>query len=77
MEFLDDELLEEARSLLSSKDKLPDSHLICECNCVSVRDIRDLLKGNKVELDSLRSELKLGGGCSSCINSFQNWKSGI
>ena len=77
-----EELLKEARDILNSSANeseisLRETHLVCECMCVSISDIRELLKGKKVDLEILKQELKLGSGCSSCIKSFKDWKGHI
>jgi NAD(P)H-nitrite reductase large subunit len=79
MKIEDEELLSEARSILNTKAniaRLTDVELVCECECVSAGDIREYLKGkNKyLNLDDLRSELKLGSGCSTCTKNFEVWK---
>jgi bacterioferritin-associated ferredoxin len=52
--------------------KLDDDCLICECFCVSAKDIRDLgLKS--LELDILQQKLGLGNGCQSCLKSKDDW----
>ena len=79
MKIEDEELLSEARSMLSTDTntaKLPDLELVCECKCISAGDIREYLKGkNKyLDLEQLRNELKLGSGCSTCAKNFDAWK---
>lgn len=79
MKFVTEEeaLLAEARGILelSAKDsKYQDEELICECLCISVGTIREIIKGKEVELDTLKRELMLGSGCGSCAKSFESWK---
>lgn len=75
MEYDEQELLEEARFLLESKSSISEeSQLICECNCISVDEIRLCLNGREPDIDILSNELNLGSGCSSCIKSFDQWK---
>lgn len=66
------ELLAEARELLTEPATTEDE-LICECMCISLQQIREHLRGSEPSLDKLK-ELKLGGGCSSCLNNFKHWK---
>lgn len=80
MESDERELLEEARLQLDSSKgnaKLDDDHLICECMCVSVGMIREILIGKEVNLSLLSEELGLGSGCSSCMRDFAQWKDKI
>jgi bacterioferritin-associated ferredoxin len=80
---LERELLSEARELLEVNSNKPDlikldeDTLICECMCISVKDIRDLIKKDEISLSILSKELKLGSGCSSCFKSFNQWKDKI
>lgn len=56
------------------------SFLICECECISNRDIENYLVSkniNFVDLDMLRKDLKLGSGCTSCLKSFDSWSNKI
>jgi bacterioferritin-associated ferredoxin len=60
------------------KDFINDEVLICECMCVSAKDIRNLFSDSRViDLEILKKELLLGTGCSSCIKSFQDWRESI
>ena len=82
MKINDEELLCEARSILSAEtetSKLSDLELICECECISAGDIREYLKGknNNLNLEDIKKELKLGSGCSTCVKSFDAWKDRI
>lgn len=82
---MDEELeaLRELREYQAEQEsdwKLSDDQLICECNCVSVADIREALTTGNIEtteLNFLREQLGLGSGCSSCLKSFSSWKSKI
>lgn len=57
---------------------LPNDHLICECNCVSVQDIRDCFaKEKKVDLETLAEKFLLGTGCQSCLKNVSEWKEKI
>ncbi len=61
-----------------SKDLLDNEILICECMCVSVLDIRELLRDTReVDLNILKEQLSMGQGCSSCTKSFEQWKNKI
>ena len=52
--------------------KLDDDCLICECFCVSAKDIREL--GLKtLEIDVLKQKLSLGNGCLGCIKRKEDW----
>lgn len=76
MELREFQVRQESRSFDRSYDDL----LICECKCLSVGDIREALvtgKKNTVDLNYLRENLGLGSGCSSCLKSFDSWKSKI
>ncbi len=59
---------------------IPDETLICECMCVSAKDIRKFFNNDpnvEVDLDLLKKEFGLGSGCSSCVKSFSQWKNKI
>lgn len=53
-------------------EKLEDDLLICECFCVSVRDIREVCETH-VDLDLLQKDLNLGTGCQSCLKRKDDW----
>ena len=79
MKFVTEEeaLLAEARGILESSandKKCHDDELICECLCISVGMIREIIKGKEVELDVLKRKLMLGSGCGSCAKTFESWK---
>ena len=65
-------LIESADELITQSEKLADESLICECFCVSARDIRDLCS-SKVDLDQLMVEFNLGQGCQSCLKRKDTW----
>ena len=74
-EFL--RLIENVEELIpESTEKLGDDVLICECFCVSVKDIKDLC-ADKVDLELLQSHFNLGQGCQSCMKSFDSWSKKI
>ena len=82
MKIEDEELLSEARSIVSSnteKTRSNESDLICECKCITVGDIREFIKEKNISLDleELKSGLTLGSGCSTCTKNFDDWKSKI
>lgn len=53
-------------------EKLEDDCLICECFCVSARDIRNLCQG-QVNLELLEEHYHLGQGCGSCKKNLTSW----
>lgn len=53
-------------------EKLDDETLICECFCVSVKDIREICT-NHVDLDLLQDQFQLGQGCQSCLKRKDSW----
>lgn len=70
-------LIETVDELLpATPEKLEDDCLICECFCVSVRDIRDLCQ-DQVDLELLTKHYNMGQGCGSCINSKASWINNI
>lgn len=74
------ELLEEARSQIdtaSHSDQFSDDLLICECMCISLGEIRGVLRDKETDLFTLQKELGLGSGCSSCVKTFEQWKKKI
>ena len=71
------ELLLEARALLSEELPPRGDSLICECECVSLKDIRDFASQGSYDLDTLKRELNLGAGCASCVRSYETWKAKI
>lgn len=50
----------------SSELALSDEVLICECKCVTYKEIKNHL-GEKIDFDFLAKEFGLGSGCKSCI----------
>jgi NAD(P)H-nitrite reductase large subunit len=67
------ELIENLDELIAPpQQKLDDETLICECFCVNVRDIRELCS-TSVDLDLLKDQLNLGGGCQSCLKNKDSW----
>lgn len=74
-EFL--RLIETVDELLpASTDKLEDDTLICECFCVSAKDIRELCQ-NEIDLDLLRDHFNMGQGCRTCLKNFDSWSGKI
>ncbi|MBG60032.1 MAG: hypothetical protein CME67_04520 [Halobacteriovoraceae bacterium] len=74
------EALLELREIQTIQEGQNDNLLICECNCLSVKDLKEaLLLGNlqTVDLDFLKEQLGLGSGCSSCIKNFGSWSKKI
>ena len=70
-EFL--RLIESVDELLPPTEaKLDDETLICECFCVSAKDIRDVCLA-KVDLDLLEDQFSMGQGCRSCIKQKDSW----
>jgi len=54
--------------------KLDDEVLICECFCVSVRDIRTACAHlHEVDLRLLQENLSLGHGCQTCLRHLDSW----
>lgn len=59
-------------------EKLDDEVLICECFCVSVRDIREVCDSTqRVDFELLAKKLSLGQGCQSCLRTAQSWQDKI
>jgi NAD(P)H-nitrite reductase large subunit len=53
---------------------LADDVLVCECNCVSVGEIRSLFStAAQIDIDKLRTDFHLGSGCGSCLKNFSNF----
>ncbi len=77
MNEYEQELLTEARELLEVDANAKDQGLVCECMCISMQDIRDHIGSKQLDLSILSKELKLGSGCSSCVNNFKQWKDKI
>lgn len=68
--------VDQANELLTqiASEKLADDVLICECFCVSVRDIREASSGvGEVNLEALSDRFSLGEGCKSCVKAVQDW----
>ena len=57
-------------------EKLDDDTLICECFCVSVKDIRDVCTDH-VDLDLLQDQFQMGQGCQSCLKRKDSWVNNI
>jgi NAD(P)H-nitrite reductase large subunit len=72
-EFLKD--IEQVDDYLPAEpDKLDDDVLICECFCVSVRDIRLEFEGiGEVSVQQLQDRFSLGQGCQSCLKRIDSW----
>ena len=51
--------------------KLCDKTLICECNCVTLGEIRAHITKD-TDFNHLASEFNLGTGCKSCISTINN-----
>jgi NAD(P)H-nitrite reductase large subunit len=65
--------IENVGELLSQTfEKLDDETLICECFCVSAKDIRELCQAH-VDLDLLQDHFGLGQGCTSCLKNKESW----
>lgn len=76
---MDDEFLSSIDNLygLIAEDLplLHDDELICECFCVSVKDIKDCLNDiNYVDLNLLTNKLGMGKSCASCLKNAADWK---
>lgn len=71
---MDREFLRQIDSLddLLADEKLEDEVLICECFCVSVKDIRETCAG-KVDLELLQDQFSMGLGCQSCLKRKDSW----
>lgn len=55
-------------------EKLADDVLICECFCVSVRDIREACdEAGKVDLELLKQRYSMGEGCTGCMKAVSDW----
>lgn len=52
--------------------KLDDETLICECFCVSVKDIKEVCSST-VDIKLLEEEFNLGQGCQSCLKRLNTW----
>jgi NAD(P)H-nitrite reductase large subunit len=66
-------LMDNLEELLpETPSKLDDDCLICECFCVSVKDIRDL-RLETLEFEVLKEKLSLGEGCQSCLKRKEDW----
>ena len=56
------------------EEKLDSEVLICECFCVSARDIREAFADTQiVDLQILQDTLNLGHGCQSCMKNKDTW----
>jgi hypothetical protein len=65
--------MDHLEDLLPEKPKkIDDDCLICECFCISAKDIRDLGQ-LKLELDTVQKKLGLGSGCQSCLKNIEDW----
>ena len=70
-EFL--RLIENVDELIpQTAEKLDDETLICECFCVSVRDIRETCS-TSVDMNLLEEQFQLGHGCQSCVKRKESW----
>lgn len=65
-------LIENLDELVGRPEKLDDETLICECFCVSVKDIRSVCQ-SKVDIDLLVDHFSLGQGCQTCLKSKEFW----
>lgn len=71
---MDREFLRQIDSIeeLLTVEKLEDDVLICECFCVSVKDIRETC-AEQVDLPLLQDQFSLGLGCQSCLKNKDSW----
>jgi NAD(P)H-nitrite reductase large subunit len=68
--------IDDLGALIPPKDEevLNDDFLICECFCVSARDIRTACESQgKVDLELVQNQLSLGQGCQGCIKRIDSW----
>lgn len=68
--------IDQANELLTQlvPEKLSDDVLICECFCVSVRDIREACaEKSEVDLGLLARRFSMGEGCQSCMKAAPEW----
>jgi NAD(P)H-nitrite reductase large subunit len=71
------ELLAEIENLTELIDydeaTLSDDFLICECYCVSVKDIREVCEQlGSFDLKTVQDRFGLGKGCQSCLKFIDN-----
>lgn len=68
MDDFDSYELDVLRSSLNDSNKLAfgDDFLICECKCVSYKEIKEYLT-KEIDFEFLTKEFGLGSGCKSCI----------
>lgn len=60
----------------TTTEKLSDDVLICECFCVSVREIKECLSGPRsdvTDLEFLSEQLQMGTSCGSCMKKSASW----
>ncbi|MBL7664145.1 MAG: (2Fe-2S)-binding protein [Bacteriovoracaceae bacterium] len=57
-----------------TKYLLDNNLLICECNCVSVAEIKSLFKQrSEIDLEILKQKFGFGSGCQSCVKNKDTW----
>lgn len=76
---MDDDFLDSIDNyydLIADSDAImQDDELICECFCVSLKDIKTCLNQyGHFNLEVLSKELQMGKSCGSCIKSADSWK---
>lgn len=73
MDDIDSYELDVLRSSLNDSRELAfnDDALICECKCVSYKEIKEYLN-EEIDFEFLAKEFGLGSGCKSCIEILKN-----
>lgn len=77
LDFDELEILRDARqkvSTLKLPEKLEGDELVCQCNCISVEDIKEFLAKREIDLPDLTKKLGVGSGCGACLKDFSFWK---
>lgn len=60
--------------IADNSNKMHDDELICECFCVSLKDIKAHMKHNgEICLEALKDELNMGKSCANCIKNASSW----
>ena len=76
---MDDEFLDSIDNyhdlIADNSNKMHEDELICECFCVSLKDIKTCLdQHGQFSLELLTEELNMGKSCGSCLRSATSWK---
>lgn len=70
----DRDISEAEEALREDTRTAEDDCLVCECFCISLKDIRDFcIENPEAGLKGLQERLSLGTGCGTCLRRLDDW----